>query len=164
MSSISIEPPVIAAFTTIATNNDAVKVTVKVIGKYFINFPIVPGHNANGKNAIKVVAVEAITGQAISPIPILEAVTLSIPFRILAKTLSTTTIPSSTSIPNPITSPKSTIVFKVKPNADKILNAINIDNGIAAPTNNEFRNPIVNINTIITSTIPKIIWLESSST
>ena len=73
LSSISIEPPVIAAFTTIATNKEADKVTVKVIGKYFINFPIVPGHKANGKNAIRVVAVDEITGQAISPIPILEA-------------------------------------------------------------------------------------------
>ena len=33
LSSISIEPPVMAAFTTIATNKEAVKVTVKVIGK-----------------------------------------------------------------------------------------------------------------------------------
>ena len=164
LSSVSIEPPVIAAFTTIATNNEAVSVTVKVIGKYFINFPIVPGHKANGKNAIKVVAVEEITGQAISPIPIFEADTLSIPFCILANTLSTTTIPSSTSIPNPITNPKSTIVFKVNPKADKMVNAINIESGIAAPTNNEFRNPIVNIKTIITNTIPKIMWFDNSST
>ena len=50
------------------------------------------------------------------------------------------------------------------PKADKIVKAINIDSGIAAPTNNELRNPIVNINTIITNTIPKMMWLESSST
>ncbi len=73
LSSISIEPPVIAALTIIATNNDELNVIVNVIGKYFMNLPIVPGHNANGKNAINVVAVEEITGQAISPIPILDA-------------------------------------------------------------------------------------------
>ena len=73
LSSISIEPPVMAAFTTIATNNEADKVMVNVIGKYFMNLPIVPGQSANGKNAIRVVAVDEITGQAISPIPILEA-------------------------------------------------------------------------------------------
>ena len=145
-----------AAFTTIATNNEAVNVTVKVIGKYFMNLPIVPGHKRNGKNAINVVAVDEITGQAISPIPILEAVTRSIPFCMLANTLSTTTIPSSTSIPNPITNPNKTIVFKVNPKAERILNAINIESGIAAPTKSEFLNPMVNINTIITSTIPKI--------
>ena len=82
----------------------------------------------------------------------------------LANTLSTTTIPSSTSIPNPITNPNKTIVFKVNPKAERILNAINIESGIAAPTKSEFLNPIVNINTIITSTIPKMMWLESSST
>ena len=164
LSSVSIEPPVIAAFTTIATKSDAVNVTVNVIGKYFMNLPIVPGHKAKGKKAIKVVAVDEITGQAISPIPILDAVTRSIPFFILANTLSTTTIPSSTNIPNPITKPKRTMVFKVNPKADRILNAINIDSGIAAPTNSEFRNPMVNINTIITSTIPKIMWLDNSST
>ena len=164
LSVVSIEPPVIAAFTTIATNKDAVKVTVNVIGKYFMNLPMVPGHSKNGRKAIKVVAVDDITGQAISPIPILEAETRSIPFCMLANTLSTTTIPSSTSIPNPITKPKSTMVFKVNPNADRILNAINIDKGIAAPTNKEFLNPMVNINTIITNTIPKMMWLDSSST
>ena len=82
----------------------------------------------------------------------------------MAKTLSTTTIPSSTRSPNPITNPNKTMVFNVNPNADNIANAINIESGIAAPTNNEFRNPMVNINTIITRIIPKIIWLESSLT
>ncbi|MNS03867.1 hypothetical protein D3C72_352130 [compost metagenome] len=164
LSSISMEPPVIAALTTMATNKEADKVTVNVIGKYFMNLPIVPGQRAKGRNAIKVVAVEEITGQAISPIPILDASTRLSPFFILANTLSTTTIPSSTSIPSPITNPKSTIVFKVSPNADRILKAINIDKGIAAPTNKEFLSPMVNINTIITSTIPKIMWLDNSST
>jgi len=45
-----------------------------------MNLPIVPGQSANGKNAIKVVAVEEITGQAISPIPILEACIRVMPF------------------------------------------------------------------------------------
>ena len=164
LSSIAIEPPVMAAFTTIATNKDADSVTVNVIGKYFMNLPIVPGQSANGKKAIKVVAVEEITGQAISPIPTFDACTRFIPFFMLANTLSTTTIPSSTSIPNPITRPNKTMVFRVKPKAERMVNAINIDNGIAAPTNKEFRKPIVNISTIITNTIPKIMWLESSFT
>ena len=129
-----------------------------------MNLPTVPGHNANGIKAAKVVAVEEITGQAISPIPIFEASIRPIPFRMLAKTLSTTTIPSSTKRPNPITNPNNTIVFNVNPKADNIAKAISIESGIAAPTKSEFRNPIVNIKTIITNTIPKIIWFESSLT
>ena len=73
LSSNAIEPPVIAALITIATNKEPVRVTVNVIGKYFMNLPMVPGQRANGKNAIKVVAVDEITGQAISPIPTFEA-------------------------------------------------------------------------------------------
>ena len=38
-----------------------------------MNFPIVPGHNPKGKKAARVVAVEAIMGHAISPIPSIEA-------------------------------------------------------------------------------------------
>ena len=158
------EPPVIAALITMATNKEAVRVTVKVIGKYFMNLPMVPGHKANGRKAINVVAVDEITGQAISPIPTFEASILGNPFFMLAKTLSTTTIPSSTSIPNPITNPNKTIVFNVNPKAESMAKAIIIDSGIAAPTNKEFRNPMVNINTIITRIIPKIMWFDNSST
>ena len=71
---MSIDPPVMAALMIIATKSDAVKVAVSVIGKYFMNLPIVPGHSANGRNAINVVAVDEITGQAISPIPSFDAV------------------------------------------------------------------------------------------
>ena len=58
---------------TNATNNDENNTTESVIGKYIINLPIVPGHNPNGKKAAKVVAVEAIIGQAISPTPSIAA-------------------------------------------------------------------------------------------
>ena len=40
---------------------------IKVMGKYFMNSPIIPSHKASGKNAASVVAVEAIIGIAISP-------------------------------------------------------------------------------------------------
>ena len=54
---------------TNATNKDELNVTIKVIGKNFINSPIIPGQNANGKKAANVVAVDAIIGQATSPTP-----------------------------------------------------------------------------------------------
>ena len=38
-----------------------------------MNLPIVPGHNPNGKKAAKVVAVDAMIGQAISPTPSIAA-------------------------------------------------------------------------------------------
>ncbi len=58
---------------TRATNNEELKVTMSVMGKYFINAPNKPGQNAKGKKAAKVVAVEAITGKATSPTPIFVA-------------------------------------------------------------------------------------------
>jgi len=44
--------------------SDAASTTSRVIGKYFMNSPIMPGQNSNGINAAKVVAVEAVIGQA----------------------------------------------------------------------------------------------------
>ena len=47
---------------TKATNREADKVMINVIGKYFINSPTTPGHNTNGENANRVVMVEVKTG------------------------------------------------------------------------------------------------------
>ena len=137
----------------------------KVIGKITMNCPIIPGQRPKGINAATVVAVEIIIGKAISPIPFLAASILVIPSSSIKRyTFSTTTIPLSTSIPSPIISPKSTIVFKVYPNAPKIIKDINIDIGIAKPTNNAFLNPRKNINTMTTKITPKIILFTKSST
>ena len=59
-----ISPPIVGTKTN-AISNDAVKVAISVIGKYFINSPIIPGQNISGAKAAKVVAVEAIIGHAI---------------------------------------------------------------------------------------------------
>ena len=48
-----------------AINKEEVKTHIKVIGKYFINSPANPGQKISGKKAAKVVAVEAIIGNAI---------------------------------------------------------------------------------------------------
>ena len=56
-----------------ATNKEDPKTTDRVIGKYFMNCPITPGHRPNGINAATVVAVEMMIGNAISPIPFLAA-------------------------------------------------------------------------------------------
>ena len=48
-----------------AINREDVKTQINVIGKYFINSPANPGQKIKGKKAAKVVAVEAIIGNAI---------------------------------------------------------------------------------------------------
>ena len=54
---------------TRATNREEARTIIKVIGKNFINSPIIPGHKAKGTNAATVVAVEEISGHATSPTP-----------------------------------------------------------------------------------------------
>ena len=56
-----------------ATNSDDPRTIERVIGNITMNLPMVPGHKPSGKKAIKVVAVEAIIGHAISPRPCLAA-------------------------------------------------------------------------------------------
>ena len=64
---------------TSATNNDELKTTMSVMGKYFMNSPIKPGQMASGMNAASVVAVEAMMGQATSPTPSFAAAMADLP-------------------------------------------------------------------------------------
>ncbi len=58
---------------TNATNKDELNTMMSVIGRYFIKLPMIPGQKASGINAARVVAVEAIIGQATSPAPCFAA-------------------------------------------------------------------------------------------
>lgn len=60
-------------FIVKATNIDATKATIKVIGIYSINLPIIPGQKIRGKKGAIVVRVPAKTGAATSAVPILAA-------------------------------------------------------------------------------------------
>ena len=62
---------------TKATNKEANNVKIKVIGINFINSPIIPGQNNNGKNGAIVVNVPENTGTITSPAAILAAVLIS---------------------------------------------------------------------------------------
>ena len=116
-------------------------------------------------NAAIVVTVEIIIGNAISPTPFFAASILDRPsFCISLNAFSTTTIPLSTNIPRPIISPNRVILFIVYPKKFKIINDMNIDIGIAKPTNKAFLNPKKNIKTVITKITPKIILLVRSLT
>ena len=106
-----------------------------------------------------------IIGKAISPIPFLAASTRLIPSSSIKRyTFSTTTIPLSTSIPSPITRPKRIISLSVYPRALRIINDMNIDIGMANPTNMAFLKPKKNIKTVTTKITPKMILLTKSST
>ena len=80
VSSNFIKKEVKTGLITKATNNELDSTIIKVIGKYFMNSPIMSFQNIKGKNAAKVVAVDAIIGTATSPTPSLEAVTISFPY------------------------------------------------------------------------------------
>src|SRR3546814_16526206 len=49
-----------------AMTNEEVSVAIRVSGRYFMNSPTTPGQNISGRKAASVVAVEAMTGQAMS--------------------------------------------------------------------------------------------------
>ena len=55
------------------TNSDDESVMIRVRGKNFMNSPTMPGQNVIGKNAANVVAVDAMIGQATSPVAIFAA-------------------------------------------------------------------------------------------
>ena len=68
-----------AGFIIIATNRDEQRVTMRVMGRYFMNSPIIPGQKIIGKKAASVVRVEPITGQATSLVAFMAASTLGTP-------------------------------------------------------------------------------------
>ena len=45
------------------------KTAITVIGRYFMNWPTIPGQNNNGMKTINVVTVEVMIGQAIRCAP-----------------------------------------------------------------------------------------------
>ena len=47
-----------------AMSKDAANVAIRVIGRNFMNSPTMPGQKSKGRKAAKVVAVEAMIGQA----------------------------------------------------------------------------------------------------
>ncbi len=56
------------------------------------------------------------------------------------------------------------MVLRLCPNNSKIIKDINIDIGIAKPTNMAFLNPKKNIKTVTTKSTPKIMLFTRSST
>ena len=81
-----------------------------------MNLPMIPGQNSKGKNGARVVSVPANTGINTSPAAIFaETVADSFPFPStnIRWVFSMTTMASSTIIPSPNSSAKSTIKLRV---------------------------------------------------
>ena len=53
-----------------AMNNDADSTLITVIGKYFMNWPTMPGQTSNGRNTISVVIVDEMMGHDMRCAPI----------------------------------------------------------------------------------------------
>ena len=77
---------------------------------------------------------------------------------------STTTMPLSTSIPKAKTRENKTITLNVMPKALKTMNDMNIESGMATPTNNALRRPRKKSKTPTTSNTPKMMEFCNSST
>ena len=125
----------------IATIKDEHNTTDKVTGKKIINFPILPGHKPRGINAATVVAVDIIIGNAISN----SFFSSFNPIHSFFFHQSVYIFYNYNSIinkhPSPRIRPNNIMVFKVLPIAQELAMDINIDIGIAIPTNKAFLNP-----------------------
>src|SRR5690554_4126031 len=71
--SIPINSEVSTGLITKATNREEDNTIIKVMGRNFMNSPIISSQKASGKNAESVVNVEVMMGQATSPTPSLAA-------------------------------------------------------------------------------------------
>ena len=78
-SSTLINKEVRTGLITKATKRDEDKTMIKVMGRNFINSPMMSSQKASGKNAERVVRVEVIIGQATSPTPSFAALIGDLP-------------------------------------------------------------------------------------
>jgi hypothetical protein len=137
---------------------------MKVMGRYFMNSPIMPGQKSSGTNTITVAVVAAMIGMVTSPTARRVAFMAGSPLVMWRWMFSTITIPSSTKRPSARIRAKSTIMFSVTPNALSSVKEMNMDMGIAKPTNSALRRPRKSMSTPTTRITPSTMWFISSST
>ena len=154
-----------------ATTKDAASVKMSIVGRYIMNFPMMPGQKSNGKKGARVVTVPAKTGINTSPAAIRAAIPVGMrPFPCIKMrwVFSITTMASSTIIPSPNNNANSTIKLRVtceptiRSAAGRNTNATNILSGTDKATKKAFTTPMKNINTISTKTNPIIIEFTRS--
>ena len=121
-----------------------------------MNSPAIPGQNIKGKNAAKVVDVDANTGMNIFFADKINTFVFPIPSFALLLAYSTTIIAPSISIPTDKIKEKSTTTFIVTLKKDKIIIESRKENGIEILTRIEDFQPMnkkIIINTIIVAKI-----------
>ena len=113
-----------------------------------MNSPMSPGHSASGKNAASVVPVDAMMGQATSP-TVAGRLQRTVPF--IHKTVHVLHHHNAVvdEHPRANTSENNTIVLNVTPIQMRKL--MNMDSGMATPTNSALRKPRKNKSTPTTS-------------
>jgi len=133
---------------------------------------MMPGQNNKGTNGASVVSVPANTGTNTSPAAYLAASTAEIfplPCENILWVFSITTMASSTTIPNPNKSAKSTMKLSVtleptmKSAVGRNINARNMLSGTDNATKNELVTPMKNIRMINTSINPMMMEFTNSS-
>ena len=117
-----------------AINNEEIRTQIKVIGKYFINSPAIPGQKIKGIKAARVVAVEEIIGNDIFFDAFAKASFTLNPSFIFLSAYSTTTIAPSTKRPTDSINAKSTTMLIVKPIMERANKPDKKDPGIEIPT------------------------------
>jgi hypothetical protein len=132
------------------------KIARRVTGRKNINSPAIPGQKINGKNAAKVVDVEANTGINIFFADKIKTFSLLIPSLALLLAYSTTIIAPSIRIPTDRINEKRTTTLMVTSKKDKIIIDNKKENGIDILTRTDDFKPIkskVIKNTIIVARI-----------
>ena len=123
---------------------------MSVIGRNFMNSPTTPGQNSKGMNAARVVAVEAVIGQAMRLAAWAYASRLWTPSAIRRSANSVTTMAPSTSIPTARIRLNRTTMFMVRPSVEMTRMPVRNEPGIASPTSPAVRAPSAPMTTIIT--------------
>ncbi len=138
---------------------------IKVIGRNFINSPIVPGQKASGTNGASTTSVPESTGRNTSPAAILAALRMgTLPLSKTRCVFSITTIASSTTIPSASRNENRVIKFNVNPMVGNTRKAMKLETGTERPTKMAFVAPMKNISTIVTKIKPIMIVLIRSCT
>src|SRR4030042_565871 len=145
-----------AGFITIATKSEDERPIMTVMGRYFMNSPIIPVQNRSGKNAASVVRVEDTTAGPTSTVALTVACSLGTPCSMKRYMFSTMTMASSTTRPITRVREKSTIMLSVMPMELSVIKVINIEKGIAMLTRMAFLMPITKKRTATTSIKPVI--------
>ena len=155
-AAIALRPRAMEPITGIAIRaikREAVMVVDSVMGMYFINCPTVSGQKSKGKKAARVVAVDAVMGQAMRFEASPNACLRGAPSFILRSAYSVTTMAPSTNIPTANISANNTMLFSVKPKLSMQSKEIRKDPGMAIATSKAERIPRVQSTTIMTNKV-----------